>query len=378
MQTLSEDVAYIEAQSQGLQVQTANQRLLHTELNNLLKTLTISSAQLQVLNDGSLARPRDVQDVELALSSLYKALLTIDPKLGLYGARSGSADSALGANNESLEKIGNEISTMRAVRERKDGYLNESIGFIQRFKQHMAFKFREAESETKESLGRDRNGPISNTAAKLDLRRRDKARASLWMYSPLLLFTREISPREWEDLLRLYEGTTKQPYQEEFRDTISSWRRMARKLAGDEQDVLFTTQEKETDGIVARKLTVKRTKTIREGSRNSSNEKAQDGKIYGFEVFAGALYDMSQSVSLEQNFMVDLFHLTSLETLEFPDLVAAVAPELRKVGNLGERKPVDPDRDMAKRVQNTLEEMYSFWSEDLQSLVDWVVQQDPL
>ncbi|KAF4952450.1 hypothetical protein F66182_18445, partial [Fusarium sp. NRRL 66182] len=43
LSTLHDDVAFIEAQSQGLQVQTANQKLLQSELQNLLKTLSISA-----------------------------------------------------------------------------------------------------------------------------------------------------------------------------------------------------------------------------------------------------------------------------------------------------------------------------------------------
>ncbi|KAI9881770.1 MAG: hypothetical protein M1823_006519, partial [Watsoniomyces obsoletus] len=42
LDTLHEDIEYIEAQSQGLQVQTANQKLLQGELEGLLTTLSIS------------------------------------------------------------------------------------------------------------------------------------------------------------------------------------------------------------------------------------------------------------------------------------------------------------------------------------------------
>ena len=378
-QTLSEDVAYIEAQSQGLQVQTANQRLLYTELQNLLETITISSSQLQVLRDASLSKPQGVQAVETALTALYRAMITIDPKLRQSGARPTSADDRLLVDpGIATDRIGNEVSTMRAVQEKKARYREESVAFIQRFKQHMSVQFREAETETAKAIESNRNTNLMNNTSKLDLRRRDKTRAGLWIYSPLMLFAREIDSFEWEELLRIYESTAKKPYQEEFRDTMNAWKRIARKPAVEDQGALFTTQEKESESLVARKLTVKRTKTLREASRNSSGDKPHDGRINGFDAFAGSLFDMSQSIFMEQNFLVDLFHASSLETAEFPDVVAATPPDRRKGSNLGDRKLFDPDRNMAKRVQNTMDDMYSFWPAEVQGLVDWVVKQDAL
>ncbi|MCJ1280844.1 hypothetical protein MMC26_000161 [Xylographa opegraphella] len=377
--TLSEDIAYIEAQSQGLQVQTANQRLLYGELKTLLETITISSSQLKVLKEASLTSPQGVQDVENALISLYKAMVTIDPGLRQTNSRPSSANGhSLADPSSAIDKVGNEVSTMRAVQEKKDRYRIESVEFVQRFKQQMSAKFLEAEAETSTAIEKNRHGTLLNSSSKLDLRRRDASRAGLWIYSPLMLFAREMEVFEWEEILRIYEGTAKRPYQEEFKENITAWKRIARKPTGEEQEYLFTIQEKESDNIVARKLTVKRTKTIREGSRNSSNEKLQDGRINGFEAFAGALFDMSQAIFVEQNFVVDLFHVSSLENVEFPDVVATSSPEKRLGSNLGERKLFDPDRSMAKRVQNMMDDVFSFWPSEMQNLVDWVVKQDTL
>jgi hypothetical protein len=377
LQTLSEDVAYIEAQSQGLQVQTANQRLLHTELQGLLETITISSSQLLALKDASLTKPQGISDVETALSQLYKAMLTIDPKLRQNGDRPASADGLLKVDpTNGVDKIGYEISTMRAVQEKKAGYRRESIEFIQRFKNHMLGKFRDTESFVTDSINRSTGLPMNNS--KLDLRRRDQVRGGMWMYSPLMLFARDIDSNEWEELLRMYESTAKKPYQEEFRENVSAWKRVVRSSAGEEQDTSFTTQEKESDSLVARTLTVKRSKTFREGPRVTSTDKSQDGKISGCEAFAGALYDMSQAIFLEQNFVVDLFHLSSLETAEFPDAVTAKTPESRQGGDLHERKLFDPNRTMARRLQRIMDDMYSFWPAEMQNLVEWVVKQDAL
>src|SRR6478609_12227500 len=78
-QTLSDDIAYIEAQGQGLQVQTANQKLLKKELESLLETCAITSNELEVLRSAPLDDIGGLQEVESSLVTLYKAMVKIYP-----------------------------------------------------------------------------------------------------------------------------------------------------------------------------------------------------------------------------------------------------------------------------------------------------------
>ncbi|KAL8932415.1 MAG: hypothetical protein Q9216_006848 [Gyalolechia sp. 2 TL-2023] len=378
LSTLSEDVAYIEAQSQGLQVQAANQKLLHTELKMLLDTISISSSDLRSLKDASLTKPQGIHAVETTLSQLYNAMLTIDPKARRNATPPQSADGKKMNRRVSGNFGSSELSSMRAVREKKDGYQVEIKDFVQRFKQYMAIKFRETEANIKHEL--EKSQSMSKNPPKLDVRMREKPKQDLWAYSPLLLFSREMEPYEWEDLIRMYEGSAKRPYQEEFKDNVFAWKRISRKPTTDEQEVLFTSQEKEPESLVGRKLTVKRSKTVRSDTNNriSSGDKPNDGKIDAYEAFAGALSEMTRLVFVEQNFVTDLFHLTSAQSSDFNDAVNAARPDARKAADFTERKPFEPDRDLARRLHGTMDEIYSFWPTDLQNLVDWVVKQDSL
>ena len=269
---------------------------------------------------------------------------------------------------------------MRAVQEKREGYRRESVDFVRRLKQHLDVRFQEVETELSGAIQKGRSGALSRSSTKLDLRLRDTARAGMWIHSPLMLFAREIDSFEWREMMRAYEGAIKKSYQEEFRDNISAWKRTIKKPTGEEQESLFTTQEKDGEGIVSRKLTVKRTKTVRTDglSRISSGEKPRTGGTTGYEAFAGALYDMAQSIFVEQNFLVDFFHVSSLENLDFPDAVVAAPPESRKDRNLLERKLFDPDRQMARRVQDMMDDIYSFWPLDMEELVDMIFKQDTL
>ncbi|KAI9806047.1 MAG: hypothetical protein M1833_004454 [Piccolia ochrophora] len=397
LSTLNDDVAYIEAQSQGLQVQTANQKLLQSELQTLLQTVSISSKQLQSLRKATanLDSPTGLEAAENSLSVLYKAMVTIDPSLGRRTStlkprprEDGSISSTdIGGG------ISSEVGSMRALQEKKEGYRHETATFLQQLRRFMKQKFHDAALETAKSIERDREGALSRRTGKprLDSRNHDSARRELWRYSLLMLFSREVDVGEWEAFIHSYEGPNKSVYQEEFRNNVHAWKRIARKTLGDEQEVLFTTQAKETEGIAttARKLTVKRSQTIAKTLRSdkaegpatgrNSSDKPQDGKLHPYESFNGALDTMVPMMYTEQNFIVDYFHASSLEPVDFIDAVASALPaETRGSTDLRSRRLFDPDRVMARRVLDAMEEIYAFWQTDLQNLVDWAIKEDPL
>jgi exocyst complex component 1 len=380
LNTLAEDVAYIEAQSQGLQVQTANQKLLQVELRNLLKTISISSSDLRDLHDASLATPEGVEAAEQSLTILYKAMITIDPDIRQNKKR--KADAAAGNRADVGIYADTEIGQMRAVREKKESYRDETSMFLKRLSQFMSKAFKSVEARTSESVERSRgNAMISATT--LDSRLHDTSRQELWMYNALMLFVREVNSYEWQTLISTYETYTKPTYQEQFRDNVLAWKKVTRKLIVEEQDFLFTAQEKEKpdDGITtaARKLTVKRGKTVRAtGSLGKSVVEKRDGKFDAYEAVGGVLEGHLKLISEEQNFSVSFFHLSSLSNIDFAEIVAGRPPAARKLPNLSAKQTYDPDRDMAKMVERMMDSIYAFWPTDMQNLVEWAISSDQL
>ena len=388
-QTLTEDIAYIEAQSQGLQVQTANQKLLQTELQTLLDTISISSDDLGSLREASLESPRGLEQIETSLVVLYRAMMTIDPSLSLSGPGAGEDGGSVGSGRPG--GFGHsEIGSMRVLQEKKDVYRNQSVAFLRRLKPFLQVKFGAAIDETRKALEREKGSNLTRAAgkAKLDPRNHDLSRSVLWRYSPLMLFSREVDRMEWEELMKTYEMVTKPLYQDEFRDAVFAWKRIARKSTGDESDILFTSQvEKQTEGIAttARKLTVKRSQTLAKTLRSPVGDNSSkttidksDGRLQPYEVFGGALDEMIPVMSMEQNFIVEFFHVSSLEQADFPEAVAAAAPDMRRGVDLRRPRVMDPNRDLAKKVTLSMEEIYSFFLSDMQTLADWSLQADPL
>jgi hypothetical protein len=275
-----------------------------------------------------------------------------------------------------------EIGQMRAVKEKKVEYRNEAQLFLQRLKQYMGVAFKVTAQKTLDLLTKTRDETVQAESKKLDPSRHDYARQDLWMYHGMMLFAREVSSVEWTGIVALYEQQIKQSYQNEFRENTMAWKRETRKPTGDEQELLFTHQEKdkEGDGITtaARKLTVRRGKTVRvPGSFRLSSGEKHDGKIEPFEAFAGSLDETTKMISEEQNFVVQFFHINS-SNVDFSDIVAATSPEDRKRPKLSNNESYDPDREMAKKVEQVMDGIFSFWALELPNLADWAIKSDPL
>ncbi|KAK4190915.1 putative exocyst complex component 1 [Podospora australis] len=378
LSTLSDDIAYIEAQGQGLQVQAANQKLLKKELESLLETCAISEADLEALKTAPLEDTLGVEEIETALVTLFKAMIKIDPAMGNSDSRKSEdegGDRSLGLDEN--------YGQMRIVQEKKEMYLAESSMFMRRLLLFMERQFSEAFRETKNAL----DGALSK---KVDPRNHDAGRDILWIYSPLILYARDVDLGNWDRILQIYQDKAHPIYKAEFKEAIEAWKKNARKVTGDEGELLFTSQqEKKEEGLAttARKLTVKRSQTLARslrsplgdgGSRTNLADKTPHGGALPYEVFAGVLDDLLPLVEMEQNFIVDFFHATTLEQADFPELVAASRPENRRGGDLKRHRLMEPDRELARRVTKAMEQIFLFLESSWQQLMDWVLGTVPL
>ncbi|KAL1888104.1 hypothetical protein Sste5346_009791 [Sporothrix stenoceras] len=402
LSTLSDDIAYIEAQGQGLQVQAANQKLLRKELESLLDTCAITNKDLEALRIAPLETTNGIEEIETALVTLYKAMSKIDPKK-MGGGGGGGANDALAQLEQALSgdsggALNTDFGQMRVVREKKEMYSAESDTFMRRLVIFMATEFDQAFAQTRKAM----EGAL---AKKVDPRNHDVGRDLLWKYSPLILYAREADLANWNRIIQIYEDKSHPVYKSEFRDLLMVWKKNARKASSDDSEILFTSlQEKKEEGIAttARKLTVKRSQTLARSLRsplgdNSSNsgsgsgsgkgdgparnhlEKTSgDGRNHPYEVFSSVLDELLPLAQMEQNFIIDMFHATTLQQADFTDVVAASRPAERRGADLRRYRPMEPDRELARRVTRAMENVFSFLEQDLQHLIDWVLSTEAL
>ena len=381
LSTLNADVSYIEAQSQGLQVQAANQRLLHTELSNLLETITLDESTLEQLRRADLGSYAGIEQTERSLDRMYHAMVTINPSI--RPTTTSRAKSRSGLNE------GGELNGMRALREKHELYQPEIEAFGRKLAQHLEHTFARAFQTAQSRVLPSSVGRINADAFM-------EARQGLWVYGPIILFAKEVHPPAWFAILELYPTHASAMYTEPLRQNIAGWKKAVRKPTGDESDLLFTTPEKDdlTGGggalSSARKLTVKRSHTLAKTFRHGASgggaaaEKPvrQEGRstaaLMAAEVFAAVLDETVPVVAQEQNFFVDLFHVTSVDEVDFVDAAAMTAPEARYGHGVGEKKPAEPDAAMARRVAGAMEALFTPLRRDLGALVDWAVATDPI
>jgi hypothetical protein len=341
-----------------------------------LETCAISASDLEPLRASPLEGVGGIEEIESSLVSLYKAMQRIDPDMNSESRKSedGSAGLALGFDAD--------FAAMRIVKEKKEMYTAESSLFMRRLVEFMARQFDLANGATKRTL----DGALSK---KLDPENYQAGRELLWQYSPLILYARDMDRKNWDRIIQVYQNTSSPAYKDQIKAALVNWRKNARKPTGDEGELLFTSlQEKKEEGIAttARKLTVKRSQTLArtlrsplgDGGSRTNLEKTSHGRALAYEVFNGAVDDLLPLVEMEQNFVVDFFHATSLEQADFPDVVAAARPRDRRGGDLKRHRLMEPDRDLARRVTKAMEVIFEFVEKELSNLVDWVLSQDPL
>ncbi|CAK7564323.1 MAG: hypothetical protein SEPTF4163_002212 [Sporothrix epigloea] len=395
LSTLSDDIAYIEAQGQGLQVQAANQKLLRKELESLLDTCAITATDLEALRTAPLETTHGIEAIEAALVTLFNVMSKIDPSMsGASAADAAVLAQLANAAGEDTNSLSADFGQMRIVREKKEMYKDESDAFMRRLVVFMASEVDQAFAQTRRAM----EGALSK---KVDPRNHDVGRDLLWKYSPLVLYAREVDLPNWNRILQIYEDKSNPVYKSEFRDLLMAWKKNAHKNTGDDSEILFTAlQEKKEEGIAttARKLTVKRSQTLARSlrsplgdssggsggngvnsSRSHLDKTGNDSRRHAYEVFSSVLDELLPLVQMEQNFVIDMFHATTLQQAEFTEVVAACRPaERRGCSDLRRFRAMEPDRELARRVTRAMEAIFSFLEQDLQNLIDWVLAAEAL
>ncbi len=137
---MNDDIAHIEGQNRGLQVQTSNQRSLLAELDNLMETIHIDSSDLAALSQESLSGPEGIERLERAAVSLYKALLsTRDTRKPLSIVLSILFSIAWRIDNSSC--LCSAVGDMAAASERVEEYRLKAAEFCKRLYDFLAIAF---------------------------------------------------------------------------------------------------------------------------------------------------------------------------------------------------------------------------------------------
>jgi exocyst complex component 1 len=399
LKTIAADIDYLEAQAEGIQVQVANEKALQQELRMLIDTCALDRDwDTGALTQASFEKTPGLADIENTLLGLYNTMRKVDPSLCGYDVKdkSGGVGGDLAEHEGDLELaaalgldvdpdkptgLANSYGRMQVVQSKRDQCLQLSRLFIDRFTAQMRREFEVAFASTKNMLDRA-------LSRKADREIYQTHRRHLWKYCALTLYARDMHLEQWNEVLQKYQDEAQPLFRNSCGVVVEAWKSNARKATGDEADLLFTSQpEKQHEGIAtaARKLTVKRSQTLagrfRSDAVKGAPDKTVDSRSMPYEVFRGVLDDLLPLVEMEQNFVIDFFHATTIEEQTFDEFLRAHPPgDDRKAPDhqwLGFRR-MEPDRELARRVTRAMEFIFSFLEPDLQRLIDWVISTNPL
>lgn len=373
LSTLNEDIAYIEAQSQGLQVQTANQKLLQSELENLTRMMSVSPDVLAVLDSHC---EDDLDATEKSLGILYTAMLTINPNM------KGDAQNAL-QTNDKVDSVN--LMNMHALQERFQVYKDESDRFCQQLNRDLSSIYYSALQQAIPALMQSGQRSGRGSPWSLNPAACNAGRAGLWRYGPILLYTQEVSNPSWITLLNSYSDIARPLYQSVATSTLDSLRKSIMPFNTEDGGVLFTSKAKlSADGLdkTGRKISMKRSQTFMRSGRASTSDKSKpitSGQQMASEAFASMLSEWCPILITEQNFIVDLFHASTLDTLDFIDAVRSAPPDQR-VGPSDLLSPRGPelDRNMADQVAKTMQSVFDFWPAEVIIFVEDAISTDPI
>ncbi|KAK6330169.1 hypothetical protein TWF730_004665 [Orbilia blumenaviensis] len=383
LMSLQDDIAYIENQSQGLQVQTANQKTLQKELELLLQTVSISPEEIDTLRNTKV-QVDHLPDIESSLCVVYKAIVTIDPTVATAaGAKATTEGNDL--DDIALGEAG--MGKMMALKDKKDKYVEDSRTFSRRLIEYMKFQCRQDLMTLVKAL--DGSAPVKPGARPVG---RPKALThadvyhSLYKFAGLILFTRDIDRSSYLTLVREYAVAVKEQFTEEIGNDIWGWKSIMRKPTAEDQEILFTHAEKESEGSSVRGLGVMRSATRAKPFRSQSNdtsarataERAQDGRLPGSECFAGFLDNIIPLVAAEQNFLSEFFHMSSNSASNFLEFIQSGHPDDRRPSDLNRRRVPEQDKQVAKRLYETMTDVFAFLPTEIQSFVGVITSNDPL
>ena len=380
-------------------MQVANEKALKQELRMLIDTCALDRDwDTGALTQASFEKATGLSEIENTLLGLYNTMRKVDPSLVGYDVKDKSGGmgldltqpgddlelaAALGLDVDADKATGltNSYGRMQVVQSKRDRCLQVSTVFIDRFTGQMRKEFEIAFASTKNMLDRA-------LSRKADREIYQTHRRHLWKYCALTLYARDMHLETWGEVLKRYQDQAHPLFRNSCGVVVEAWKVNAKKSTGEEAELLFTSQpEKQHEGIAtaARKLTVKRSQTLagrfRSDAVKSAPDKTLDSRSTPYEVFRGVLDDLLPLVEMEQNFIIDFFHATTIEEQSFDEFLRANPPgEDRKAPDhqwLGFRR-MEPDRELARRITRSMEVIFSFLEPDLQRLIDWVISNNPL
>ncbi|GMM35852.1 GTP-Rho binding exocyst subunit [Saccharomycopsis crataegensis] len=314
----SEEISFIENQSSGLQVTTANKKILWNELKDILSNVSLSSEELRVLTTYQISRnENNIITIEKVLRGLYSALKTIR---GAGGAKSKSADL-----------IENDLGNMRALTERNRVYEQYSQGFLTGVQNSLSKEFGSVFNE----IDNISNQAFGRTNASIDtqwiIKTLNNHFSSLLIYAGFVLYAKEISSDKFFTITDVYQKYSRRSFYQFIENALSFHTRSLKECLGDHK-YNFSFDYRDTKSNL----------TINPNERATARNviKIFDSKLCAtvFDTTYGILKLLQDLIAQQQNFIADFFHYSSLNEMSLDDYLKVFENPKDRVTSFLEKK----------------------------------------
>ena len=320
----AEDIAFIEGQNRGLQVQTSNQRLLLQEIETLLSTINVDDQVIRKLATANVGVTGDVSELEVAAASLYKSILQARPERKNTGA-----------------------TEIAATTERLQQYASIGDRFSLRLMQGIVALL---DRETSALLA-DPQRAQANSGQRAVVLDHAQLEEVLGRYCGLMLYMKETSPELFTQLGNSYFASMSKCYGAEMHRVFGAWRAQIRSpMDNDESEIRFAPSSQPR---------VRRTATRRPGEVSPS------------EALEHLVASIVPCVLREQAFLADLLHIQD-GNVTFADYMDLEPYFRRRAHATWEPSVPQQLRDM----RLALEAVFGFVAEELQSFVSYAASGD--
>ncbi|GES81230.1 exocyst complex component Sec3-domain-containing protein [Rhizophagus clarus] len=324
LNSMGDDIHHIESQNRGLQVQTANQKALLSELDRLIQSITLPEQVIQILFKESMDTVQGVQNIEHVAAQIKRVLET--------------------PFDESTRQ-------MMAIKEKLETYNLHCKNFCSRFYEYMRMMF-QFQAET--LISDKSRGPRHNS---LTIQDHESIVENLSKYRGLSLWMKEMDPKRHLEIQSLYVISKEPIYKKETKEYLSQIRHLLSKRELVEEATYVFSAALNQSGRASLSYNYANWLTSESTKPPWEFKDGGGGKLPPEEAFDHSLQTIIPLVVNEQNFIFDFFHLKKY---------AETKKEDRNI----------EDVRMQKKFTEHMDKLFSFLPEELSSFADYGCKHD--
>ncbi|KAH8099365.1 exocyst complex component Sec3-domain-containing protein [Cristinia sonorae] len=336
LNVVNDDIAFIQSQNRGLQVQTQNQRALLTELEELLQTVQVDREALLTLTQESLEKSPSITRLEEAATQLYKALLA-------------------GRDRD-----------MAATMERLDEYRTHNTQFCKRMFDFLSIMFT---AQSKLLLGDDSGVIKSSSRGKPALKDHKEFESYLERYSGLMLYLKEMDEAVYGRLCAAYFSASSELHAIQTKAFMAVCNGMIKKVP-DEDEGFGTAPQTGTYRAAA--VGMKRAGTIVRSPLEGRKERKErpDREMHASDAFALILEQVAPMIYREEDFIADFLQINDA-ALTFADYMGLENYFRRQAS-----RSAGLSSATAKLVRGALDLIFGFIPAELKTWLDSAIGKD--